>query len=354
MLRERLKYALTYREVKMIVMQRLIKVDGKVGGTLEDTQLVKGIVLDKEFSHPQMPKEVKDVKLALLTCAFEPPKPKTKHNIDVKDAETYMNLYQREQDYFKEMVQKCKDSGANVVMCQWGFDDEANHLLYQQGLPAVRWVGGVELELLAMSTNSRIIPRFSELAPEKLGTCGRIRTLEFGTTKDRMMVVEDCPNSNAVTVFIRGGNQMVVDEARRSLHDAICVVRNLIRDNRVVYGGGSAEIACAQKVKDAADEIPGLEQYAYRAFANALEATPIALAENSGLSPIEELAKVRKAQVDETNPYLGVDCLQKGTMDMKEQGVFETLIGKTQQFLLATQVVKMILKIDDVIQPGEM
>jgi len=122
----------------------------------------------------------------------------------------------------------------------------------------------------------------------------------------------------------------------------------------VVYGGGSAEIAAAQKVKAAADQITGLEQYAYRAYANALEATPIALAENSGLSPIKELAKVRKAQLEQDNPFLGVDCLQKGTMDMKEQGVFETLIGKTQQFLLATQVVKMILKIDDVIQPGEM
>lgn len=331
----------------------LIKVEGKVGGKLEDTQLVHGIVLDKEFSHPQMPKVVKDCKVALLTCAFEPPKPKTKHKLDITSAEDYGKLYKHEQEYFKNMVALVKDSGADVVLCQWGFDDEANHLLLQNKLPAVRWVGGVELELLAIATGSRIVPRFKDLDEKKLGSCGKIRTLEFGTTKDKMLVFEDCPNDQTVTVFIRGGNQMVVDEARRSLHDAICVVRNLIRNNRVVYGGGSAEIACALEIEEVSNKIEGLEQYAYRGFAAALEATPIALAENSGLPPIESLAGVRKMQATSGCPYLGVDCNCTGTHDMKKQKVFETLIGKQQQFLLATQVVKMILKIDDVIQPTE-
>jgi len=332
----------------------MIKVEGKTGGKLEDSCLINGILLPKSFSHPQMPKEIKDVKLALLTCAFEPPKPKTKHQVRLETADQYRELYQAEQKYFTDMVDLCVKSGATCVMCQWGFDDEANHLLYQKGLPAVRWVGGVELELLAIATGSRICPRFEELNADKLGKCGSIRTLEFGTTKDVMLVVEDCPNSNAVTIFLRGGNQMVIDEARRSIHDALCVVRNLIKDNRVVYGGASAEISCARIIRAEANNITGMDQYAFRAFSKALESIGLALAENSGLNPIETLAEVARAQVETSNPHLGIDCLQVGTNDMKEQKVFETLIGKKQQLLLATQVVKMILKIDDVMQPKGM
>ena len=221
-------------------------------------------------------------------------------------------------------------------------------------LPAVRWIGGVELELIAMATNGRIVPRFEELDSSKLGTCGDIRTLEFGTTKDKMLVIEKCPNSKAVTIFIRGGNTMIVDEAKRSIHDALCVTRNLIRDNRIVYGGGSCEIACAESVRNESFKISGMDQYAFRAFANALETIPIALSENSGLSPIESVAQARKMQKENKNPHLGIDCLNKGTNDMKKQKVFETLIGKQQSYLLATQVVKMILKIDDVMSPGDM
>merc|ERR1712070_678196 len=331
----------------------LIKVEGKVGGKLQDTQLVKGIVLDKEISHSQMSKEIRDAKIAVLTCPFEPPKPKTKHKLQIDSVEAYEELYEQEQEYFRDMIKKIKDSGANLVICQWGFDDEANHLLLQEELPAIRWVGGVELELIAIATNARIVPRFSELSPEKLGTAGSVREEAFGTTKDRMLVIEGCPNSKAVTVFVRGGNKMILDEAKRSLHDAICVVRNLIRDNRIVYGGGAAEIACSLKVADEADKVSTLEQYAMRAFSSALEQTPCALAENSGLSPIESVAEVKAKQAAEDKPFLGVDCLAKGTNNMKEQKVFETLIGKQQQLMLATQVVRMILKIDDVITPGQ-
>src|SRR5688572_21813437 len=160
------------------------------------------------------------------------------------------------------MVKKVKDSGANLVICQWGFDDEANHLLLQNQLPAVRWVGGVELELIAIATGGRIVPRFQELTPEKLGRAGLVREVGFGTTKERMLVIEDCKCSNAVTVLIRGGNKMIVDEAKRSLHDAMCVVRNLIKDNHIVYGGGSAEIACSLAVSKFADTVAGIEQYA--------------------------------------------------------------------------------------------
>ncbi|WOL04161.1 T-complex protein 1 subunit epsilon [Canna indica] len=243
------------------------------------------------------------------------------------------------------------DVGATLVICQWGFDDEANHLLMHSNLPAVRWVGGVELELIAIATGGRIVPRFEELTPEKLGKAGLVREKSFGTTKDRMLYIEQCANSRAVTIFIRGGNKMMIEETKRSIYDALCVARNLIRNNSIVYGGGSAEISCSIAVEAAADRYPGVEQYAIRSFAEALDSIPLALAENSGLPPIDTLTSVKSQQVKENNPYCGIDCNDIGTNNMQEQNVIETLIGKQQQILLATQVVKMILKIDDVITP---
>lgn len=219
-------------------------------------------------------------------------------------------------------------------------------------LPAVRWVGGVEIELIAIATGARIIPRFSEISADKLGRAGRVREISFGTTKDRMIVIEDCPNSKAITIFVRGGNKMLIDEAKRSIHDALCVARTFVRDNRIVFGGGAAEISAALAVSKAAAKISTVEQYAVRAFANALEAVPVALAENSGLPAIETVSAVKARQEKEHNARLGVDCLNKGTNDMREQHVFEALISKRAQFMLATQVVKMILKIDDVIKKG--
>ncbi|GAM34417.1 chaperonin-containing T-complex epsilon subunit [Talaromyces pinophilus] len=331
----------------------LIKVDGKVGGSLEDSLLVKGVIVDKDFSHPQMPDEVRDAKLAILTCPFEPPKPKTKHKLDITSVEEFKRLQTYEKDKFTEMIQQLKDSGANLVICQWGFDDEANHLLLQNKLPAVRWVGGPEIELIAIATNGRIVPRFEDLSAEKLGTAGLVRELTFGTTREKMLVIEECANTRAVTVFVRGSNKMIIDEAKRSLHDALCVVRNLVRDNRVVYGGGAAEIACSIAVEDAAVKSPGIEQYAMRAFADALDAVPLTLAENSGLNPIETLASIKSRQVKEKNSRLGVDCMFTGNNDMREHFVIDPLIGKRQQLLLATQLCRMVLKINNVIISGD-
>uniref|UniRef100_A0A0L8FJV8 T-complex protein 1 subunit epsilon n=1 Tax=Octopus bimaculoides TaxID=37653 RepID=A0A0L8FJV8_OCTBM len=291
----------------------LIKVDGKVGGKLEDTVLVKGVVVDKDMSHPQMPKQVKDAKIAILTCPFEPPKPKTKHKLDVSSVEDYKKLRDYETHKFNEMVD----------------------------------------QLIAIATGGRIVPRFSELTTDKLGKAGIVRELTFGTTKDRMLVIEDCHNSKAVTIFIRGGNKMIIEEAKRSLHDALCVIRNILKDNRIVYGGGAAEISCSLAVEQMTDKISTIEQYAMRAFAEALESIPLALAENSGLSSIRTLSEVKSRQLNEKNCRLGIDCLSKGTSDMKEQHVLETLTAKKQQIMLATQLVRMILKIDDIRAPGE-
>ncbi|KAF8627057.1 hypothetical protein AX17_006397 [Amanita inopinata Kibby_2008] len=331
----------------------LIKVEGKVGGSLADTKLIKGVLVDKDMSHPQMPSVVHNARLAILTCPFEPPRPKTKHKLDITSVEEFRNLRDYEKEKFADMIKRVKDAGANLVICQWGFDDEANHLLMQNDLPAVRWVGGPEIELIAIATQGRIVPRFEDLKPEKLGKAGIVREITFGTTRDKMLVIEDCANSRAVTVFVRGSNKMIVDEAKRALHDAICAVRNLVVDNRVVYGGGAADISCSIAVSKAADKIPSIEQYAMRAFASALDAIPLALAENSGLPPIETLTEVKSRQINEGNSRIGIDCNGRGENDMKKQFVYDPLIAKRQQYLLATQLVRAVLKIDDVIMAGE-
>jgi len=308
----------------------LIKVEGKSGGTMEDTHLVQGIVVDKDFSHPQMPKVVKDAKIAILTCPFEPPKPKTKHKMDVRSADDYHKLHAAEQQYFTTMIEQLKASGCTLAICQWGFDDEANHLLYQQGLPAVRWVGGVELELIAIATGGRIVPRFEELSADKLGRAGCVREVVLGNEKETMLVIEECEKSKAVTVLVRGGNQMAIDEAKRCIHDALCCVRNLVRDPRFVPGGGAAELAASLAVNDAADLEPTIQQYAMRAFADALEDIPVALAENSGLPAIAHVATA-KAQQQAGHAAHGIDCLQKGTTDMVAQEVWEACASKIQQ-----------------------
>lgn len=205
----------------------LIKVDGKVGGSLADTTLIRGVLLDKDMSHPQMPRVVKDARLAILTCPFEPPRPKTKHKLDITNVEEYKKLKEYEREKFADMIKRVKDTGANLVICQWGFDDEANHLLMQNELPAVRWVGGPEIEvsyrshiwhimcrwfntqLIAIATQGRIVPRFEDLAKAKLGKAGIVREISFGTTRDKMLVIEECANTRAVTIFVRGSNKMV-------------------------------------------------------------------------------------------------------------------------------------------------
>lgn len=332
----------------------LIKVEGKVGGSLEDTQLVNGIIIDKEMSHPQMPKEIKDVKICILSAPFEAPKPKTKYNVDIKTAEDYKKLYEQEQQYYRDMVKRVKDSGANFVISQFGFEDEANHLLMQNGLPAVRWVGGSELEQIAIGTGGFIIPRFEDIIKEKLGCARLVKEKSFGTDNQKMIVIEDGLGNKAVSILVRGGSKMIVEEAKRCIHDALCVVRNLIKDPRIVWGGGAAEISCSNYVNEKADSCDTVDQYAIRAFADALDQIPIALAENSGYNGIEYLANLKAKQKKINYPILGVDCSRKGTDNMSNQGVYEGYVAKKQQIQLATQVCKMILKIDDVIKPHDM
>jgi len=330
----------------------LIKVETKTGGRLEDTALVKGIVLAKDLSHPQMKKETKNAKIAILTCPFEPPKPKTKHKLDIRTVEDYNKLFGVEQKYFTDMIDKIEAVGANFVICQWGFDDEANHLLMQRGLPAVRWVGGVEMELIAIATGGRIVPRFEELTADKLGTAGIVKEITTGTEKDQIVVMEECSTSKTVTLVVHGGNQMIVEEAKRSIHDALCCVRNLVRDNRVLPGGGASELAMSIAVDVVSDQVGTVEQYAVRGFADALQSIAECLADNCGLDAIQTVSSLKAKQISQKNPYLGVDCMREECDDMLKQNVLESFSSKKHQIALATQVVKMILKIDDVLAPA--
>ena len=192
----------------------LIKLETKTGGEIKDTRLVNGIIIDKGFSHPQMTKSVSNPKIAILTTPFEPPKLKTGHKIDIDSVEKYKKLETLEQDFFKEMVDKVVKSGANVVFCQWGFDDEANHLLYQNGIHAVRWVGGVDIELLAISTGANIVPRFDDLDSSKLGKASVVKEVVLDTTGESLLFVEGCEKAKTVTILVRGGNKMVIEESR--------------------------------------------------------------------------------------------------------------------------------------------
>ncbi|EFO65726.1 TCP-1 chaperonin subunit epsilon [Giardia lamblia P15] len=336
----------------------LIKVRSKIGGKLEDIKIINGFLIDQEMSHPGMRKSINHAKIAVLTCPFEPPKPKTTYKIDVDSVEKYNTLYKEEQQFFINMIEHLKGAGANFVACQWGFDDEANHLLMQNDINAVRWVKGEDIEAIALATGARIIPRFEDISSDKLGYAEVVREVSLGTSSDKVMVFEGLQPQQTTadsvphmisTVFIRGGNNMIIEEARRSLHDAMCVVRNLIRDPRVIYGGGSAEISCSLAVAEAAEHVGTVEQYALRAFSEALDIIPLTLARNSSIQPIETLAMVKAAQKKTGTHHLGIDCMRRNTIDMKEQNVFETLSSKVQQLLLATQVVRMILKIDEVI-----
>ncbi|CAB39028.1 T-complex protein 1, epsilon subunit [Plasmodium falciparum Santa Lucia] len=331
----------------------LIKIEGKTGGLLEESTLIKGIVLNKELSHSQMIKEVRNAKIAILTCPFEPPKPKIKHKLNITNVDAYRDLQAIEKKYFYDMVASLKKAGANFVICQWGFDDEANYLLLKENIPAIRWVGGVEMELIAIATGGKIIPRFEDIDESKLGKADLIREISHGTVNNPMVYIEGCSNTKAITILLRGGNQMMIEECERSVHDALCSVRNLIRDNRILPGGGSTEIYAALEIEKVADKCKGIEQYAIRAFGNALLSIPINLCNNMGLNSIDIISEIKTKIIQDKTKNLGIDCLNYKVGDMIERGIFETFNSKYNQFSLATQVVKMILKIDDVIAPND-
>jgi T-complex protein 1 subunit epsilon len=297
-----------------------------------------------------MMKEVKDARIAILACPFEPPKVKTKHSLTISNVEDYKTLASYERETFIKMIQDVKNCGANVVVCQWGFDDEANSLLMENDLPAVRWVGGHEIELIAVHTNGSIISQFEHLTGDDLGR-GSIKELSMGTESDKLIIIESGEHNKprAVTILVRGGTEMVIEEAKRSIRDALCAARNVLFCDRVVYGGGSCEVSSSVRLQKEAESYLGEEEAAILAYSKALEEIPLALAKNSGYEPVPCLSEVRKKQVIGGIHSIGVDCLEEGEDDMKTCGVFDSLSSKKLQLEMATQFASMILKIDDVV-----
>ncbi|KAM0677322.1 T-complex protein 1 subunit epsilon [Binucleata daphniae] len=326
----------------------LIKIDSKIGSDLNKTEMINGVIIHKEMSHHQMKKEIQDGKIAILTCPFEPPKIKTKHNLNIKSVEDYKNLEQYEKSKFIEMINFVKNVGTDLVICQWGFDDEANGLLMENDLPAIRWVGGGEIEQIAVHTNTNIISRFEDLTEKDLGTAD-VKEISLGTENEKIIVLKNNQDKKTVTIFVRGGTKIVIEEAKRAIRDALCAVRNMLVEKRIVYGGGASDLSSSIYLQELANNIKGEERECYAAFSKALEEIPFCLAKNNGLNPINALCGTKLRQINDKNHFIGIDTDSENGADMKEKHVFDSLKCKTKQITMATQLVNMILKIDDII-----
>ncbi|AKG91847.1 thermosome subunit [Geoglobus ahangari] len=323
-----------------------IKIEKRQGGGVEDTELVDGIVIDKEVVHPGMPKKVKNAKIVVLKAALEVKETETDAEIRITDPEMLQKFIEQEEKMIKDMVDKIAETGANVVFCQKGIDDLAQYYLAKAGILAVRRVKQSDIEKIAKATGARIITDLRDLSSEDLGEAELVEEKKIGD--EEMVFIRGCKNPKAVTILVRGGTEHIVDEVERSLTDSLKVTKAAIENGKVVAGGGAPEIELALRLKEWAPSLGGREQLAAEAFAAALEVIPRALAENAGLDPIDILVELRKAHED-GNVYAGVDVFSGKVVDMKEKGVLEPLRVKKQAISSATEVAIMILRIDDVI-----
>jgi thermosome len=328
-----------------------IAIQKQKGESLEDTELINGIVMDKEMVHPGMPKIVRDTKIALLSTALEITKTEFDSKINITDPTQMQAFLDQEEDMIKEMVDKLSIAGANVVLCQKGMDDIAQHFLAKAGIAAIRRVKKSDIEKLAKATGGRIVSNLDELLPEDLGEAALVE--ERKISDENMVFVEGCKNPGAVSLLIRGGTELIVDEADRAIHDALCVVRTVIQDAKVVPGGGAPEIEIARGLRDYARSLGGREQLAVNNFADAVEIIPRSLAENAGLDPIDSLVQLR-ADHDQGNTSYGVNTEEGGTTDMAALNIFEPLAVKKQAIKSASEAAQMILRIDDVIAASDL
>jgi len=328
-----------------------VKVEKKPGESLKDTKLIQGIVLDKEVVHSGMPKRVENAKIALLDTSLEIEKTEFDAKINIENPEQMEAFLKQEEEMLKDMVEKIAAVGANVVLCQKGIDDMVQHFLARKGILAVRRIKKSDMEKLAKATGGKVITNMDDISPEDLGYASLVEERKIG--EDKMTFVEGCKHPRAVTILIRGGTERIVDEAERSLHDALCVVRDIVEEPKVLAGGGAPELEISRMLKKYAESLPGREQLAVRSFAEALEAVPVTLTENAGLDPIDILSELR-ARHEKGETWAGIEVHSGKVQDMAEVGVFEPIAVKKQIIKSATEAASMILKIDDVIAAGKM
>ncbi|MEM3102994.1 MAG: thermosome subunit beta, partial [Candidatus Caldarchaeum sp.] len=323
-----------------------VKLEKKEGQSLRDTSLVEGIVLDKEVVHADMPKLVRNAKIALLDAALEIEKTEFDAKLNIESPEQMRAFMKQEEDMLKQMVEKIASTGANVVLCQKGIDDLAQYFLAKRGIMAVRRIKKSDMDKLAKATNGRVISRIDDLTPADLGKAALVEERRVG--EDKMVFVEGCDNPRSLTILIRGGTQRIVDEAERSLKDAINVVKDVIVEGKVIAGGGAGEIETALRLRDYAKTLPGKEQLAVNKFAEALEAIPSQLAESSGMDPIEAIVSLTSKHKEGGLTY-GINVFKGEIADMQKLEVIDPLLVKKQTIKSAVEAAAMVLKIDDII-----
>ena len=324
-----------------------IKLEKKTGGSLKDTQLISGIVIDKEIVHTAMPRSVKNAKIALLDLALEVKEPESDAKIEISTPEQLQAFIDTEEKQLREMVNAVKKVGANVLITQKGIDDLAQHFLAKEGIIAVRRVKKSDMDALARATGANVVNSIKELSPKDLGNAGKV--FEKKVAGDAMVFVEECKNPKSVSILIRGGTEHIVDEAERALVDAIGAVSSAIMVGKVLVGAGSCEAEVASRLRDYAKTVGGREQLAIEAFAEALESIPRTLAETAGMDPIDALVNLRSAHSQKTGKYVGVNVHKGKIEDMKNARCLEPLQVKTQAIDSASEVAEMILRIDDII-----
>src|SRR3990167_4512756 len=324
-----------------------IKFEKKTGDNIDNSELIKGIMLDKERVHSAMPKKVKDAKIALLDTALEIKSPESDTKIEINTPQQLQDFIDREEKILKDMVEKVKSSKANVVVCQKGIDDLAQHYLAKAGIYAVRRVKKSDMDNLARATRGKVVTNLKELSAEDLGYAGIVEEIKDGN--ELMTYVKECQNPKSVTILIRGGTQHVVDEIERAVKDAIGDVAAVLKSGKAVAGAGSVEVETARQLRLYANSLSGKEQLAVLAFAEALEVIPRTLAENAGLDPVDIVTELKSRHDSDGGKWVGINVFTGELMDAWSEGVIEPLKVKTQAVSSAAEVTELILRIDDVI-----
>jgi thermosome len=335
------------RDGKTVADIDRVKVVKKKGESMEQSELVRGIVVDKEVSHPQMPKQVKNARIALLNAKLEIEKTEFDAKININSPDQMKQFLDEEEMMLREMTDKVEKSGANVIFCEKGIDDLALHFLAKKNIMAVKNLSSGDMEKLAKATGGTILASTKDVAADALGEAKLVEEVKIGD--DKLVYVRDCKDPRAVTVMIRGGSDHVVDEAERSFHDALCVVRNAVEDRKVVAGGGAPEAETAKQLREYAVKVGGREQLAIEAYAEALETIPLTIAENAGLDPIDIMVEIRSKHAVPGNKWFGVQVKTGKITDMLAENIIEPLRVKQQVIKSATEAASMLLRIDDVV-----